>query len=284
MSLVSRSHMPRIARGLAIAGGVAACAFASVRGVRAAMGPAMLRVCADPNNLPFSDSLQRGFENKIASLVARDLGDSLQYRWWPQRRGFVRNTLKAKDCDVVIGVPQGYEMVSSTAPYYQSTYVFVTRAGRGAPIESFDDPRLAHMKIGVHMMGDDYANSPAAVALMRRRLGGNIVGYMIYGDYSKESPPSRLIDAVARGDVDVAVVWGPLAGYYASKSSVPLAMRPVTPAIDTPFLPFVFAISMGVRRGDSTRKAMLDSEIVHRRPQIDSILASYDVPLAGGRR
>lgn len=278
MSLVSRSHIVVI---LAVAAG---SAVVGVHAVRAAKTSDALRVCADPNNLPFSDSLQRGFENHIASLVARDLGMPLRYTWWPQRRGFVRNTLKAGDCDVVIGVPQGYDMVTSTAPYYQSTYVFVTRADRRDPIQSFDDPRLKHMKIGVHLMGDDYSNSPAAVALLRRGLGGNITGYMIYGDYSKESPPSRLIDAVARGDVDVAVAWGPLAGYYASHSRVPLDVKPVTPAIDTPFLPFVFGISMGVRRGDSTRKAILDSELVRRRSAIDSILAAYGVPRVGGRR
>jgi quinoprotein dehydrogenase-associated probable ABC transporter substrate-binding protein len=244
---------------------------------------ARLRVCADPNNLPFSDSLQRGFENRIASLLARDLDEKLEYLWWPQRRGFVRNTLKANDCDVVIGIPSGYDMVSRTVPYYQSTYVFVSRADRPWRVTSFDDPKLARARIGIHMMGDDYANSPAAVALMRRHLGANIHGYMIYGNYDEASPPSRLLDAVVAGDVDVAIAWGPLAGYYAKRSATPLVVTPVSPAIDTPFLPIVYSISMGVRRGDSTRKALLDSEIVRRHDEIGRVLSSYGVPLVGGR-
>jgi mxaJ protein len=276
--------MSRAAKSASIAATIVATGVVGVHAVRAAKASEAFRVCADPNNMPFSDSLQRGFENRIASLVAHDLGLPVRYTWWPQRRGFVRNTLRAGDCDVVIGVPAGYNMALTTSPYYQSTYVFVTRRDRGHAIDSFDDPALKHMRIGVHMMGDDYANSPAAVALLRRGLGDHIAGYMIYGDYSKESPPSELIDAVARGAVDVAVAWGPLAGYYAARSRVPLSIRPVTPDIDTPFLPFVFAISMGVRHGDSTRKALLDSEIVRRRPEIESILASYEVPVVGSRR
>jgi len=241
-----------------------------------------LRVCSDPNNLPFSDSLQHGFENRIASMLASDMHARLEYTWWPQRRGFVRNTLKAGDCDVVIGVPSGYDMVAATAPYYQSTYVFVTRADAGLSPKSFDDRSLRHARIGIHMMGDDYANSPAAVALMHRGLGANIHGYMIYGNYNEPSPPSRLLDAVVRKDVDVAIAWGPLAGYYARHSAVPLVVTPVSPRIDTPFLPFVYSISMGVRRGDTTRKAFLDSEIVRRHDDIRRVLGEYGVPLVGG--
>jgi mxaJ protein len=284
MSLASERVTKRDGRRAQLLG--AACAaFALLTGVLALRPSASaLRVCADPNNLPFSDSLGRGFENRIASMLANDLGARLEYRWWPQRRGFVRNTLKANACDVVIGVPSGYDMLAPTMPYYQSTYVFVTRADKRSHIASFDDPSLRRARIGLHLMGDDYANSPAAVALMRRGLGANIHGYMIYGDYDKASPPSRLLDAVVKDDVDVAVAWGPLAGYYAQHSAVPLTVTPVSPSIDTPFLPFVYSISMGVRRGDSTRKALLDSEIVRRRTDIRRVLTEYGVPLVGGGR
>src|SRR5581483_10041389 len=149
-------------------------------------------------------------------------------------------TLRAGTCDVVIGVPSSYELVQPTAPYYQSTYMFVTRHDRKLQISSFDDPRLKHLAIGVHMIGDDYANSPAAVALMRRGLGPNVRGYMIYGNYDTASPPSRLLDAVVRREIDVAVAWGPLAGYYAKRSATPLTVTRVSPSIDTPFLPFVY--------------------------------------------
>jgi len=133
------------------------------------------------------------------------------------------------------------------------------------------------------MMGDDYANSPAALSLQRRRLGAQIVGYMIYGDYSKPHPPSALINAVTRGDVDVAVAWGPLAGYFAKQSRVPLTLANVSPAIDLPFTPFVFDIALGVRRGDTARRAMLDSELVRHRVDIERILRDFGVPLLNAR-
>jgi quinoprotein dehydrogenase-associated probable ABC transporter substrate-binding protein len=244
--------------------------------------PPPLRVCADPNNLPFSNEKEEGFENRIAALIARDLGTTVRYTWWPQRRGFARNTLRAGTCDVILGIPSSYELALPTAPYYRSTYVFVTRADRHLAIASFDDPVLRRLRVGVHMMGDDYANSPAAVALERRGLGDRLVPSMIYGDYSEPDPPARLIEAVARGDVDVAVAWGPLAGWYAKRSAVPLVLAPVAPSVDVPFLPFVFDIAMGVRRGDVARRAQLDSELVRRRAEIRAILEDYGVPLLGG--
>src|SRR4051812_24650985 len=153
-------------------------------------GALALRVCADPNNLPFSDSAGRGFENRIASLIARDLGARLEYKWFPQRRGFARKTLKAGECDVIAGVPTRYEMASVTRPYYRSTYVFVSRADRALKVSSFDDRALRRLRIGVHMMGDDYANSPAVVSLARRGLAKQIDGFMIYGNYNKPHPPT----------------------------------------------------------------------------------------------
>jgi mxaJ protein len=244
---------------------------------RAASTPA-LRVCSDPNNLPFSDSAGRGFENRIAELVARELGSHVEYTWWAQRRGFVRNTLRAGTCDVVIGIPSSYDLLAPTRPYYRSTYVFVTRKDRDIHIASFDDPRLARMKIGVQIIGDDYANTPPAHALARRGITHNVTGYTVLGDYSQPHPASAIIDAVVRGDVDVAVVWGPLAGYFAKHAAVPLDIAAVSPQIDTPFLPFVFDIALGVRREDSVFRHRLDTVLVKRRAQIDSILRDYGVP------
>ncbi len=271
-----------------IAGGIAIAAVLGVAGTIAArtyttgdVWHAPLRVCADPNNMPFSNDSEQGFENRIASLIAADLHVPLEYDWRPQRRGFIRNTLKEGDCDVVMGVPTSYDLVLPTTPYYQSTYVFVTRADRHLGIRSFDDPALRRLRVGIHMMGEDYENSPAATALMRRGLTARIVPFMIYGDYSTSSPPSDLITAVERDDVDVAVAWGPLAGYYAARSPVPLTITPVSPSIDTPFLPFVFPIAMGVRHGDTTRRAMLDTELVRHAADIRRILDEYGVPRAG---
>ena len=241
-------------------------------------GVATFRVCADPNNLPFSNERGEGFENRIASLVAGDFGEHVEYTWWAQRRGFVRNTLNARSCDVVLGVPAHYEMVRTTQPYYRSTYVFVTRRDRRLHITSLDDPALRTLRVGVHLIGDDYANSPAAHSLAQRGMIANVRGYTLYGDYSKPNPPARLIEAVANKEVDVAVAWGPLAGYFARRSSVPLDIVPVTPTRDGP-LSYVFDIAMGVRRGDSARAAALDAELARRRPEIERILGEYGVPL-----
>jgi mxaJ protein len=240
--------------------------------------PAVLRVCADPNNLPFSNQRREGFENRIAALIARDFGARLEYTWLPQRRGFIRNTLKAKRCDVVVGVPAGYELAATTAPYYRSTYVFVYRADRGLDIRSFDDSALRHVKIGVPLVGDDGANPPPAHALAARGITQNVVGYTVYGDYRTEAPPARLIHAVAHGDIDVAIAWGPLAGYFARREGVPLKVVPVSPQVDLPNLPFVFDIAMGVRRGETVFQAALDSLIRRERPAIDRILSEYGVP------
>lgn len=237
-----------------------------------------LRICSDPNNLPFSNQRREGFENRIAELVARDLGAKVSYYWFAQRRGFVRNTLGAQKCDVIMGVPSSFELALTTRPYYRSGYVFVTRRDRRIDIDSLDDPRLRKLKIGVQMIGDDYASSPPAHALANRGMTDNIVGYSVYGDYRTDSPPRRAVDAVARREVDLSAVWGPTAGYFAKKSSVPLAVTPFTPEIDLPFLPFVFDISMAVRRGDTALRDQLDRIIERRRPQIDAILREYGVP------
>jgi quinoprotein dehydrogenase-associated probable ABC transporter substrate-binding protein len=237
-----------------------------------------LRVCADPNNLPYSNQKQQGFENAIASLVARDLNARVAYTWWPQRRGFVRMTLKHGDCDVVMGIPSNFDQALPTAPYYRSSYVFVTRTDRHLGITSFDDPRLKKLKIGVQMIGNDHVNSPPAHALAQRGIIDNVTGYTVYGDYRAQAPIRDIVDAVAQGKVDVAVIWGPQAGYFARQEPVALDIVPVSPQIDLPFLPFVFDISMGVRRGDTALREQLDREIERRHDDIERILDRYGVP------
>jgi mxaJ protein len=238
----------------------------------------VLRVCADPNNLPFSNDRREGFENKIADLLAQNLGDRVEYTWWAQRRGFFRNTLKAGLCDVVIGVPSAVEMALTTKPYYRSTYVFLSRKDRKLKVNSLDDPILRNLKIGVQIIGDDFTNAPPAHALSRRNIVGNVRGFTVYGDYSQPNPTARIVDAVARRDIDLAIVWGPLAGYFAKRSHVPLEVVPVSPQIDQPFLPFVFDISMGVRRDDQGLKDQIEQILEHRRADIDRILEDYRVP------
>src|SRR5688572_23745762 len=194
----------------------------------AAPSPRVLRVCSDPNNMPFSNERQEGFENRIAALLAKELGAKLEYVWWAQRRGYVRNTIKAGLCDVYIGVPAAMEMLSTTAPYYRSTYVFVHRKG-AARVESLDSPALRKLRVGVQLIGDDYANTPPAHALARRGIINNVRGYSVIGDYSKPNPPSRIIKAVASGEIDVAIAWGPMAGYFARRQPVPLEVAPIQP-------------------------------------------------------
>jgi mxaJ protein len=234
-------------------------------------------VCADPNNLPFSNQRLEGMENRLAALLGREMDAPITYVWWAQRRGFFRNTLDAGRCDVVLGVPSSLQSVLTTRPYYRSSYVFLTRQDRGLAIESFDDPRLQGLKIGVQLVGDG-ANTPPMEALARRGLAPNLVGYTVFGDYSKPNPPARIVEAVARGEVDVAVVWGPLAGFFAKRSSVPLTIRPVPEAVSRGEVSSVFSISLGVRKGDEARRAALDRILRQRRAEIEQILDDYGVP------
>src|SRR5436305_10243188 len=168
-------------RELATTAFALALTFVATAGVAEEVGQNTFRVCADPNNLPFSNREREGFENKLAELVAHKLGTSLSYTWWAQRRGFIRNTLKAKDCDVVMGVPAHYDLVETTAPYYRSSYVFVTRADRNLNISSLEDPLLKTLKIGVHLIGDDGNNTPPAHVLGQQGLTHNVSGFRIYG-------------------------------------------------------------------------------------------------------
>jgi mxaJ protein len=237
-----------------------------------------LRVCADPNNLPFSNERLEGFENRIAALIAREMNLDVQYTWWAQRRGFIRNTLKTGRCDLVIGVPNSLEMAQTTAPYYRSTYVFVYRKDSGLNVHSFDDAVLRRVRVGVQMIGDDFSNTPPAHALTNRKIIQNVKGYSVYGDYAQANPPARIVEAVAKGEIDVAIVWGPLAGFFAKQQKVPLEIVPVSPEIDLPYLPFVFDISMGVRRGDDAFKEELEQILSRRRAEIESILDEYGVP------
>lgn len=244
----------------------------------------VIRVCADPNNLPFSNDAREGFENRIAELLAADRGVRLEYTWWAQRRGFIRNTLQAGACDVVMGVPSGYELTRTSRPYYRSTYVFTVRRDRVPQLRSLDDPRLRDLRIGVQMVGDDFANTPPAHALAKRGLVRNVVGYSVYGDYSKPAPLAAIVNAVDRGDVDAALVWGPAAGYFARSAHHPLDVTPITPKADSPSLPFEFDISMGVRRADAALQAELDDFIARRHGDIDRILERYGVPRVEGGR
>ena len=240
-------------------------------------GARQLRVCADPNNLPYSNDRGEGFENRIVALLAEDLGTDVRYTWWAQRRGFLRNTLLANECDVVAGVASSMGMLGTTDPYYRSSYVFVSRADRHLGVRSLDDPRLKRWTIGVQLVGDDGANTPPAHALARRGMAQNVRGYTVYGDYAGTAPQSPVIEAVAQGDVDVAIVWGPTAGYFAAKQPVPLTLTPVTPWLDGPLWPMVFDTSMGVRKEDRALRRELNAALQRHASEIAAILDEYHV-------
>lgn len=256
---------------------LAICGYATATAGAAAQRE--LAVCADPANLPFSNDRGEGFENRIAKLVAGELGATLRYAWNMQRRGFLRRTLGAGACDLVLGAPAGLQGLITTRPYYRSTYVFVSLRERGLDVRNFDDPRLARLTIGLHAVGAEGANTPPAMALARRDLGRNVRGYAMWGDEGEEDTPARLIDAVAQGDVDLAVVWGPFAGYYAKAHAGRLAIAPAEPDPAMPIMPVAYELAMGVRRGDEALRAEVQAVLDRRRTDIQAILADYGVPL-----
>jgi mxaJ protein len=231
-----------------------------------------LKVCADPDNLPFSNQHGQGFENKLAEMLAREMKVKLTYRWSRMGRGFVRNVLNAGECDLLPGIPREFRPVLTTPSYYESAYVFVTRSDRGLQLYSFDDEALKTLQIGVQVLDDDYA--PPARALARRGIITNVVGFDTTGQRAK-----NMFAALERGEIDVAIVWGPLAGYFARRSRRPLTITPVAPLLDPPGLPFAYEISMGVRRSDKQLNAQVSRILATKRKEVQRILKSYGVPL-----
>jgi mxaJ protein len=235
-----------------------------------------LRVCANPNNLPFSNAKGEGFENKLAELIARDLDETVSYIWTNEHEHFVKKTIAAGKCDVLMGVPTAFNEVDTTIPYYTSGYVFVSRKDRGLNISSMDDPRLHTLKIGVHLIGDE--NTPPLEALARRGITQNIAGYMIYRD-AQLKKHSRLIDDVVNGKIDVAAVWGPLGGYYAKRASSPLNVSLITDTRAFGPATFQYSMALGVRKGDAPLKGQLNQIIARERPAIRNLLRAYGVPI-----
>ena len=199
--------------------------------------------------------------------------------WFAQRRGFIRNTVGAGTCDLVAGIPHDLEALETTRPYYRSTHVFVTRARDGLTIRSMDDPRLARLRIGVHVVGDDYASPPPLQALGRRGLVRNVSGYSLYGNYAEPDPPARLVEAVAQERVDVAIVWGPLGGYFAPRQEVPLQVTEIARDTDGAGLSFAYDIAKGVRKGDRRLRDALQAVLDRHQGEVEAILRAYHVPL-----
>jgi mxaJ protein len=256
---------------------LAALAFLFAAASGAAGSPRPLVVCADPNNLPFSNRARQGFENKIIERVAQDLGRPVSYVWWVQRRGYVRNTLSDSKCEVWPGMASGVDLAATTRPYYRSTYVFVSRADAPLAHLTLDDPRLLRVAIGVQMIGSNSMNTPPAHAIASRGIVDNVRGYMVYGDSSRANPTAAIINAVVRRRIDVALVWGPLAGYFAHRVTIPLRIEAVTPADDSRW-PMTFDISMGVKRTNGELLEQLNASLDREQRRIRTILDGYSVP------
>jgi mxaJ protein len=234
-----------------------------------------LRVCGDPDNLPYSNEKLEGFENKIAAVIAADLGTTPNYTWWPHQRGLVRNTLDAGTCDVIFGIPEGLETVLGTKPYYRSSYVMAYRKGAGGAVATLDDPKLKGLRIGV------YANTPVEESLARRGLLDHLTAYSLFFDPGGDRDrPAKLLDDLIAGTVDVAIPWGPLAGYYAKKLNAPIEMVPLQDEVG---VPLSFSIAMGVKKGNRELKSQLEAAIDHRQAEIRAVLDEFGIPLEAAR-
>jgi mxaJ protein len=230
-----------------------------------------LRVCGDPDNLPFSNEKLEGFENKIAAVIAAELQAEPVYAWWPHQRGLVRNTIEKGSCDVIFGVPDGLDVVLETKPYYRSSYVIAYRKDRGYRITSLDAPDLKTLRLAA------YLNTPVEESLARRDLINHVATYSLYFDpLGDRDRPAKLLDDLVSGTVDVGFPWGPLAGYYLRKLNAPLEIIPLS---DEAGVPLAFDITMGVKKGNGAFKSQLDRAIDRRAPEIRAILEDFGVPL-----
>ncbi|WP_295438554.1 quinoprotein dehydrogenase-associated putative ABC transporter substrate-binding protein [uncultured Thiodictyon sp.] len=230
-----------------------------------------LTVCGDPNNLPFSNEQLEGFENKIAVLIAGELNRSLHYRWWPQSVGFIRNTLQTRLCDVIMGISTVNDLVQNTNPYYRSVYTLVYRADAGLTLKGLDDPAVKGLRIGV------VAGTPPVSLLTRYGLLGQTRSYERAVDTRRYAPARDAVNDVARGELDLAVIWGPIAGYAARQQPVPLTLVPLPAQQDG--IPLAFSVSLGIRPRETVWKHELNALLERLAPQIQTILQGYGVPL-----
>jgi mxaJ protein len=264
---------------LTLTGAVVLAAAVVALMASAPRAPAELRVCVDPYDLPFSNDKEEGFENKIAHVIAQDLNAHVINYWWPARRGVLRSSILAGRCDVMMQAPVGLDPVATTKPYYRSTYYFVYRSDRNLQVHSLDDTILKHLRIGVNIIGYDYTNTPPAHALGAR----GIVGLVGFGNFLNPDPkadhPQDIFDALAKDSIDIAIAWGPLAGYWVKHEPVPLTMTALPDSDALSGMPFAFDMAMGVRHRDKELRAQLDSAITRRHDAIIRILQDYNVPL-----
>ena len=229
------------------------------------------KVCADQDNMPYSNSKFEGFENKIAEVLAKDLGKKLTYQFWYDRQGFLRNTLNAKRCDVVMGTVDGNDALRTSNPYYRSGHVFIWRKDSNYNITNWNSPDLRKGVIGV------VGQSPATIPLNDNDLMGNARPYRMQRDLNL--PPSYLVDDLAKGEIDVAIAWGPIGGYFAKNSKVPMEVRIIPEYENTNVKGKEFwNISVGVRKKDKERMELIQASLDRNKSKIEKILADYGIP------
>ena len=234
--------------------------------------PKVLRVCADPRNLPFSNEKGEGFENKLAELFAAKLQKKLDYMYFPQATGFVRMTLGAHRCDVIMGFPQGDDLVQGTNPYYRTAYALISKQGSGLEdVTTLNDARLKGKHIGI------VAGTPPGTNMAANGLMANAKPYPLMIDTRVDSSAEAMVNDLTKGEIDAGVLWGPMAGFYAKKSDPPLHVTPLVNEKTGPQL--VYRIGMGVRRADQNWKRLLNRLIQENQGEINKILAGYGVPL-----
>ena len=242
---------------------------------RQALTTSHLRVCADPNNLPFSNEAGEGFENRIVQLIGKELGKEVRYTWYPQSTGFVRNTLKLRQCDLISGIATTSETVQNTNSYYHSAYSMVYRQSLGEPLTSFSDPRLKTLRLGI------IAGTPPVDVLAVQGLLSNIKSYHLLADTRRHTPAKQAVLDVASGETDVAFIWGPIAGYYAKQSDEPLTVTPLLN--ENRRIRMNHRVSMAVRHNETDWKHTINAALARLQPQIDEILMEYGVPLLNDR-
>ena len=234
--------------------------------------PKVLRVCADPRNLPFSNQMGEGFENKLAELFAEKLQKKLDYMYFPQATGFVRMTLAAHRCDVIMGFPQGDELVQGTNPYYRTAYALVAKPGSGLEdVVSLGDNRLKGKRLGI------VAGTPPATNMAANGLMANAKPYRLMIDTRTDSSVGAMIKDLTSGEIDAGVLWGPMAGYYAKQANPSLHVTPLVKETSGPRL--VYRIGMGIRPADQNWKRLLNRLIQENQPAINKILLDFGVPL-----
>jgi quinoprotein dehydrogenase-associated probable ABC transporter substrate-binding protein len=234
--------------------------------------PKMLRVCADPHNMPFSTDKGEGFENKLAELLATQLGKGLTYAWYPQAPGFVRNTLGAHKCDVLMGIPQGDDLVQVTNPYYRTTYALVFKADSGLNgVDTIGDLRLKAKRIGI------VAGTPPATNMAVNGLMAKAKPYPLVIDTRVDSSAAAMMHDLSAGEIDAGILWGPMAGYYARQAGSAVTVVPLVKETSGPRL--AYHIAMGVRFADQEWKRLLNHKIQENQGAINKLLLSYGVPL-----